>query len=143
MRAQRADTRGSRPLKRDVRTRMRTSWPTIFICATTFTAFLVSCWGTRILLQQRDLPSLQRFPQMLLVWLLPFIGALLVSELHRPSKRLRRAGTLTADEISPILNQALHPMADGATRAAAGFIENEVVDAVVSEVTHLGDGGAH
>ena len=122
---------------------MRTSWPTIFIVATSFAALLVSLWGTRLLLQQRDLPWLQRFSQIQVIWVLPFIGALLVSELHRPSRRIARAGALTADEISPILNQALQPMADGATRAAAGFIENEVVDAVITEVTHLGDGGVH
>jgi hypothetical protein len=122
---------------------MRTYWPTIFLGGIALAALLVSCWGTRVLLQQRDVPRLQRLAQILVVWFLPFIGALLVSELHRPSIRIRRAGTLTADEINPILNQALQPMADGVTRAAERFIENEVVDAVSTEITHLSDGGAH
>lgn len=122
---------------------MRTYWPLIFLGGVGLAALLVSCWGTRVLLQQRDLPWLQRLAQAVLVWLLPFIGALLVFELHRPSRRAPKAGTLTADEINPILNQALQPIADGATRAAEQFTENQVVDAVVAEVTHSGDGGAH
>ena len=143
MRAWRALQGGRWPLKLIVRTRMRIFWPTIFLGGVAFAALAVSCWGTRVVLRERDLPWVQRLAQVVLVWAVPFIGAFLVSELHHPSKRMRRVGALTADEVNPMLNQALQPMADGATRAAAGFIENEVFDAVVTEVTHLGDGGTH
>jgi hypothetical protein len=43
-----------------------------------------------------------------------------------------------------MLNQALGPLADGATRAAEGFIQREIFDAAVEHFTdHSGSDGSH
>jgi hypothetical protein len=125
---------------------MRSLLPLVYFGAIALAAIGVSCWGTRVLLREADLPRLQRLAQLVVVWVVPFLGALLVSELHRPSRRRRSRSSLTADEINPTINQALQPLADGATRAATGFIEQEVFEAVVDHVGHdpgPGGDGAH
>jgi hypothetical protein len=133
-----------RPLNFTVRTPMPSVWPFVYFGASALAVIGVGCWGTRILFREPDVPRLQRFAQLALIWLVPFLGALLVSELHRSSRRRRFWASLNADEINPIVNQALQPLADGATRAATGFIEQEVFDAVVDHVGHdSGGDGSH
>jgi hypothetical protein len=123
---------------------MRSVLPFVYFGASALAVIGVSCWGTRILFREPDLPRLQRLAQLALVWIVPFLGALLVAELHRPSRRRRFRASLNADEINPMVNQALQPLADGATRAATGFIEQEVFDATVDHVGHdSGADGSH
>jgi hypothetical protein len=120
---------------------MRSVLPFVYFGASALAVIGVSCWGTRILYREPDVPRLQRFAQLALIWIVPFLGALLVAELYRPSRRRRFRASLNADEINPTVNQALQPLADGATRAAAGFIEQEVFDAVVDHVGGHDSGG--
>jgi hypothetical protein len=128
---------------------MRGYWPIIYFSAIAVAAISISCWGTRVLWNQSDLPQEQRRWQLLLTWIVPVIGALLVIEMHRPSRRLRRSKFVTADEINPMVNQALQPLAQDATRAAEGFIEQEILDATLEHFTDSGadaghgDGGSH
>jgi len=117
-----------RPLNFTVRTPMRGVLPLVYFAGTALAWLCVSWWGTRALSREPGLPRLQRIAQLVVIWVVPFIGALLVSELHRPSRRRRLTTSLNADQINPTLNQALQPLADGATRAASGFVEQEVFD---------------
>jgi hypothetical protein len=133
-----------RPLNFTVRTPMRSVLPLVYLGAPALAVIGVSCWGTRILFREPDVPRLQRFAQLALIWVVPFLGALLVAELYRPSRRRRFRASLNAEEINPTLNQALQPLADGANRAAERFIEQEVFDVVVGHVGHdPGGDGSH
>jgi hypothetical protein len=72
------------------------------------------------------------------------VGALLVIEMYRSSRRRISSRFVTADEINPMVNQALQPLADRATKAAEGFIEQEVFDAAMEHFTdHGGADGGH
>ena len=123
---------------------MRSVLPLVYVGAPALALIGVSCWGTRILFREPDVPRLQRFAQLAFIWIVPFLGGLLVAELYRPSRRRRFRASLKAEEINPVLNQALQPLADGATRAAEGFIEQEVFDAVADHVGHdAGGDGSH
>ena len=130
-----------RPLKLIVRTPMNGYWPIIDFGAIAIVALGISWWGTRVLLKQSDVPAVQRRLQLVLIWVVPVIGALLVIEIHRPSRR-RRSKFVTADEINPMLNQALQPLAKDATHAAESFIEQEVFDAVQDHFTDSGGADA-
>jgi hypothetical protein len=122
---------------------MRGYWPIIYFGGIAAVAISISCWGTRVLLSQSDVPRDQRRWQLLLTWVVPVIGALLVIEMYRPSRRWRRSKFVTADEINPMLNQALQPLAQDATRAAEGFIEQEIFDATLDHFTDSGGDGGH
>jgi hypothetical protein len=50
---------------------------------------------------------------------------------------------VTADEINPMLNQALQPLAKDATQAAEGFIEQEIFDSTLDHFTDSGGHGGH
>jgi hypothetical protein len=122
---------------------MRGDWPIIYFGAIAIAAISISCWGTRVLLRQLDVPRHQRRWQLLLTWMVPVVGALLVIEMYRPPRRWRRSKFVTADEINPMLNQALQPLAKDATQAAEGFIEQEIFDAALQNFTDSGgDGGS-
>jgi Tfp pilus assembly protein PilX len=121
---------------------MRGVWPIVYFASIALVAIGLSCWATRVLLGEPDVPRLQRGWQLVLIWVVPVVGAVLVVEMHRPSRR--RRVFLTADEIHPMLNQALQPAANAATRAAEGFIEQEAFDAAVDHFTdHSGVDGSH
>jgi hypothetical protein len=128
---------------------MSAYWLVIYFSAIAVAAISISCWGTRVLLRQSDVPRHQRRWQLLLTWLVPVIGALLVIEMYRPARRFPRRRFVTADEINPMLNQALQPLANDATRAAESFIEQEIFDATLDHFTDSashgghGDGGSH
>ena len=130
-----------RPLNFTVRTPMSGYWPIIYFGAVAVVALGINGWGTRVLLRQSDLPPLQRRWQLVLIWVVPVIGALLVIEMYRPT-RWRRSKFLTADEVNPMLNQALQPLAKDATRAAEGFIEQEVFEAIQHHFADSGGGDA-
>jgi hypothetical protein len=102
----------------------------------------LSWWSTCVLNREPDLPRLQRIAQLVVVWVVPFVGALLVSELHRPPKQRRLTSSLNADQINPTVNQALQPLANGETRAAIGFVEQETFGAVVENIGHDSGGDA-
>jgi hypothetical protein len=122
---------------------MQGHWPFVYFGAMAVVAFGLSCWATRVVLRQPDVPRLQRRWQLALTWVLPIVGALLVVEIYRVARRRTRSGFVTADEINPMLNQALQPLAKDATRAAEGFIEQEIFDATLQHFTDSGgDGGA-
>lgn len=101
----------------------------------------ISWWGTRVLLSQSDVPPVQRRWQLVLIWIVPVIGALLVIEMYRPA-RWRRSKFVTANEINPMVNQALQPLAKDATHAAESFIEQEVFDAIHDHFTDSGGSDA-
>jgi hypothetical protein len=122
---------------------MRGYWPIIYFAVIAVPAISVSCWATRVLLNQSDVPRDQRRWQLVLIWIVPVIGPLFVIEMYRPSRRSRRSKFVTADEINPMLNQALHPLAKDATQAAEGFIEQEILDATLDHFTDSGGHGGH
>jgi len=117
VRPRRLSCASGRPLNCTVRTPMRSVLPFVYFGASALAVVGVSCWGSRILFREPDLPRLQRLALLALVWIVPFIGALLVAELHRPSRRRRFRASLNADEINPMVNQALQPLAEGAISA--------------------------
>src|SRR5579863_3187143 len=117
MRSRRPGRACARPLNFTVRTPMRSVLPFVYFAAAALAVIGVSCWGTCTIFREPDVPRLQRFAQLALVWIVPFLGALLVAELHRPSRRRRFRASLNAEEINPTLNQALQPLAEGAISA--------------------------
>lgn len=88
----------------------------------------LNIWATARVRAQSDLPANQRRLQLLFIWLIPVIAALIAIEVYRRSPFRKPRQRLVADEIHPIVDQALRPMADGATRAAERYIENELID---------------
>src|SRR5438045_9643921 len=84
---------------------MRSHWPTIYFAAMAVVAFGFSCWGTRVLLRQPDVPTVQRRWQLVLTWVVPVVGALLVIEMYRSSRRRIPSRFVTADEIHPMVNR--------------------------------------
>jgi len=121
---------------------MRGVLPLVLFASSGVTWLCLSWWGTRVLIREPDLPRLQRIAQLVVVWVVPIVGALLVLELHRPPRRRRLTTSLNADQINPTLKQALQPLADGETRAATGFVEQEVFDAVLDHIGHDSGGDA-
>jgi hypothetical protein len=85
-------------------------------------------WATARVRDQTDLPASQRRLQLLFIWLLPVIAAAITIEVYRRSPFRRPRQRLVADEIHPLINQALRPLADGETRATERYIENELID---------------
>jgi hypothetical protein len=120
---------------------MRSVSPYIYLAAIAAVWVGISCWGTLVLARQPDVPRLQRAGQLILIWALPILGALLVAELYGALRR-RRLSAPNADEMNPLLNQALQPLARLETRAAISFIEKEVGDVVEHHFDgHSGGGG--
>jgi len=66
----------------------------------------------------------------------PIIGALLVLALHERRVVPPVSTQLAADEINPLVEQGLQPIADGAIRAAERAIEQEVLDTITEHATH-------
>jgi hypothetical protein len=85
-------------------------------------------WATARLMDQTDLPADQRRLQLLFIWLVPVIAAMITIEVHRRSPFRRPRQRLVADEIHPLVDEALRPLADGATRASERYIESELVE---------------
>jgi hypothetical protein len=63
-------------------------WPFIYFGAIAVVAFGLSSWGTRVVLRQPDVPRVQRRWQLVLVWVVPVLGAFLVIEMYRVARRL-------------------------------------------------------
>jgi hypothetical protein len=101
---------------------------TVVLCAIATAIVLLDVWATRVVVRQIDLPGLQRRAQVIFVWLVPIIGALIALEIHRRAKSYQPRARLAADEINPVVNEALRLLADAATRAFARVIEQEAVD---------------
>lgn len=104
---------------------------------------VLNIWATGLVRSQIDLPAHQRRSQILFIWLIPVIGAVIAIEVHRPPTFRRPRSRLVADEIQPILNQALRPQADAATRAAEQYIEKELIDFGHDASAHGHSDGPH
>src|SRR3954447_6980039 len=101
-----------------------------WIAAATLIAIVVvlNFWATARVRDQTDLPTNQRRLQLLFIWLLPVIAAVIVIEVHRRPTFRRPRQRLVADEIHPLVDQALRPLADGATKTSERYVENELID---------------
>ena len=118
---------------------MRDIWPIVYFGAIAVVTIGVSCWGTVVLARQPDVPRLQRVGQLVVIWAVPVLGSLLIAELYGALRR-RRLREPNADEINPVLAQALQPLARVETRAAISFLEQEVGDSIVDHFS--GDSGS-
>lgn len=88
----------------------------------------LNLWATARVRCQADLPPDQHRLQLLFIWLVPVVAAVIAIEVHRRSTFHQRRQRLIADEIHPIIDQALRPLADGETRMTERNIENELMD---------------
>jgi hypothetical protein len=88
----------------------------------------LNIWATVIVRSQTDVPTHQRRLQLLFVWLLPVIGALITVEVHRRTTFRRPRSRLVADEIHPIISEGARPLADATMRASEQYIEKELTD---------------
>ena len=59
----------------------------------------LNIWATRVVRRQTELPPQERRFQILFIWLLPVIGALITVEVHRRTAFHRPRPRLVADEI--------------------------------------------
>jgi hypothetical protein len=84
--------------------------------------------ATVIIARQIDVPRRQRRSQVIFTWLLPVVGALIALEIHRRARPYSARARLAADEINPVVEQALRPQADAATQTSARFIEQQAID---------------
>lgn len=100
-------------------------------------------WATVVVRRQIDVAKRQRRYQIAFIWLLPIIGALIALEIHRQTKPDGAPASLAADEIHPMLDQALRPLADAATRTSARIIEQEVIDFGHDHSGHSDSGASH
>jgi len=89
---------------------------------------ILNIWATVTIRAQSDVPPQQRRLQVLFVWLLPVIGAVIAVEVYRRTRFTRTRPKLVADEIHPILDQALRPLADAEMRASEQYIEKGLTD---------------
>ena len=104
----------------------------------------LNIWATARVRNQTDLPANQRRLQLWFIWLLPVIAAVITIEVHRRSTFRRRHQRLVADEIHPLVDQALRPFAKGEMQAAERYFENEVIDLGHDIGGHgHSDGGGH
>ena len=94
-------------------------------------ALVLNAIATAGLVKARPLTTAQRVAQLLVVWAVPFIGALLVIRLlaEQDPDALRRRWT-PSRQINEYVNQALGIQAQAATRAARIAIENEIIEAI-------------
>lgn len=91
-------------------------------------AVVLNIWATGTVMRETEIPPHQRRAQLLFIWLVPVLGALITTEVHRRTTFRRPRLRTVADEIHPIIDQALRPLADDATRASEHYIEQEVMD---------------
>src|SRR5438094_770672 len=91
----------------------------------TTAVIVLGVWATVIVARQIDLPRVQRRSQIIFIWLLPVVRAMIALEIHRRAKPYDARTRVAADEIHPIVDQALRPLADAATQTSARFIEQE------------------
>jgi hypothetical protein len=99
--------------------------------------------ATALVQCQIELPSHQRRAQILFIWLLPVIGAWITGEVYRRATFRRPRSWVDADEIHPIINQAVRPLADEATRASEQYIEKELTDFGRDSAAHGHSDGPH
>jgi hypothetical protein len=94
-------------------------------------ALVLNAIATVGLVKARPLTTAQKVAQLLVVWAVPFIGALLVIRLlvEQDPDALRRRWT-PSRQINEYVNQALGIQAQAATRAARIAIENEIIEAI-------------
>ena len=103
--------------------------PTLVLGAVAAVVVVLDTLAARSVIRQADLSPQQRWSQFLFIWVLPVVGAWIALEINRPWRRplIRRPG-LAADEINPIVDQALRPLANAEMRAAERYIDNELAD---------------
>lgn len=89
---------------------------------------VLNIWATRVVRRQIELPAHQRSSQILFIWIVPVIGAVIAIEVHRRPALRRPRSRLVADEIHPIVDQALRPLADAEMRASEQYIEKDLID---------------
>jgi hypothetical protein len=102
--------------------------PILVLGAVAVVVLSLNVWATGIVRRQTDVPPHQRRLQLLFIWLLPMIGAMITGEVYRRTTFHRPRQRLVADEIHPIIDQAARPLADAATRASERYIEKELTD---------------
>jgi hypothetical protein len=116
------------------------NWTLLFLVTVAVVALLVNTRATYVLMTGDSATRAQKIVQTCIVWLLPILGALLMLALHDRRIVPPSGAPLSADEINPLVNQALQPIAKTANRAAERVIQEEVLDAVTEQVS---DTGAH
>ena len=104
---------------------------------------ILNIWATALIRSQTDVPANQRRLQFLFVWLLPVIGAWVTVEVHRQTTFRMPRLRIAADDIHPIIDQALRPLADSALRASEKYIEKELTDFGHDMAAHGHSDGAH
>lgn len=103
----------------------------------------LNLWATARISNEPDLPIHQKRLQLLFVWLFPVIGALVSIEVYRRSTPRTPRQRLAAEEIHPLVDQALRPIANGQTRASERYIENELIDVGPNMGGHGQSDGGH
>jgi hypothetical protein len=91
-------------------------------------AVILNIWATGTVRREIEVPPHQRSAQLLFIWLVPVLGALMTIEVYRRTTFRRPRLRTVADEIHPIIDQALRPLADEATRASEHYIEQDMID---------------
>ena len=69
--------------------------------ATTVVIIILDCWATVVVARQTDLPRAQRRLQLVFIWLLPVVGAMISLRIHRPEKPYRARSSGASDDIYP------------------------------------------
>ncbi len=100
----------------------------ILLLGATGIVVVLNIWAHRLVRRQIDLPPHQRRAQLLFIWLVPVIGAVTAIEVHRRPTFRRTRSRLVADEIHPIVGQALRPLADAEMRASEQHIEKDLIE---------------
>jgi hypothetical protein len=71
------------------------------VAVTTVVIILLDCWATVVVARQIDLPRAQRRLQLLFIWLLPVVGAMISLRIHRPDKPYRARSSGASNDIYP------------------------------------------
>jgi hypothetical protein len=100
----------------------------VLLGAVAAVAVTLNLWATGILRREIEIPHPQRRAQLLFIWLVPVLGALIAVEVYRRTAFRRSCLRTVADEIDPIIDQALRLLADEATRASEHYIEQDLLD---------------
>jgi three-Cys-motif partner protein len=71
------------------------------VAVTTAVIIILDCWATVVVARQIDLPRAQRRLQLLFIWLLPVVGAMISLRIHRPDKSYRARSSGASNDVYP------------------------------------------
>jgi hypothetical protein len=71
------------------------------VAVTTAVIVILDYWATVVVARQIDLPAAQKRLQLIFIWLLPVVGAMISLRIHRPDKPYGAHSSGASNDIYP------------------------------------------